>query len=143
MTNHAPKQGLDKFGHHYKGGQFIPFYVPREIMPQVEGQYYEDFKSYAASLLVEKEGVDPFSFKPHQRIMVDHAVSLSVELAVKPIIVSIDGYIIDGHHRWYWHCIKHIPISVYEISLTFEDAIEFTFSFPQTYCYRDSQGNEY
>lgn len=138
----APAGGLDKFGQHYAGGEFVPFYVPRLLMPQVEGQFYDEFRIFAGDLVSEVAGVDPHALVPHQRVTVDHAINLSPELAQKPIIVSRDSYILDGHHRWYWHVIKPENMNTLVVNKDFEDAIAFLFQFPHTYCYRDSQGNE-
>jgi len=138
----APAGGLDKFGHHYAGGEFIPFFVPRILMPQVEGQFYDEFRDFAGSHISDLPSVDPHALIPHQKVSVDHAINLTPDLAAKPIIISRDSYIIDGHHRWYWHVIQPQDMSAMMIDMDFDDAIAFTFSFPKTYCYRDSQGNE-
>ena len=37
LDHRAPKGGEEGVnGHHYKGGEFLPFYVPRPVMPQIE-----------------------------------------------------------------------------------------------------------
>ena len=142
MLARAPAGGLDKYGHHYKGGEFIPFFVPRILMPQVEGQFYDEFLSFAGSLVREVSPVDPHVVIPHQRVSVDHAINLTPEIAAKPIIVSRDNYILDGHHRWYWHVIKPENLNTLVVDKDFADAIDFLFQFPKTYCYRDMEGNE-
>lgn len=111
-------------------------------MPQVEGQFYEEFRIFAGDLVTDVPCVDPHSVIPHQRVMVDHAINLSEELAQKPIIISQDNYILDGHHRWYWHVIKPENLNTMMVHMDFEEAVDFLFTFPRTYCYRDDQGHE-
>lgn len=142
LSSHAPHGGLDLYGQHYKGGEFIPFYVPRILMPQVEGKYYDDFRKFAGDRISEHSGIDPASVVPHQRVQVDHAINLSDDLARKPIIISEDNFILDGHHRWYWHVKKPELLNVLKVDLPFNPAIDFLFQYPNTYCYRDSQGDE-
>lgn len=138
----APKGGVCKFGNWYPGGRFTPFYVPRILMPQIEGQFYDDFRNFAGSKIVERQ-IDPAKLVPHQRVEINHVISLSQEQIEKPIIVSHDGFIVDGHHRWYWHYHKPSDyLNALELQMSFVEALAFAFSFPQSYCYRDQSGNE-
>jgi len=138
----APAGGLDKFGQHYGGGEFVPFFVPRILMPQVEGQYYDEFRQFAGDLVSEARSVDPHTLVPHQKIEVSYAINLTPEIAGKPILVSRDSYILDGHHRWYWHITQPQEMNTLVVDKDFEDAIAFLFEFPKTYCYRDNPGDE-
>lgn len=138
----APKGGVCKYGKWFPGGRFTPFYVPRILMPQIEGQFYDDFITFAGDK-VRHCKLNPSDLIPHQRVEINHAVNLSQEQIEKPIIVSHDGFIVDGHHRWYWH--YHRPsdfLNALQLQMNFAEAIAFAFSFPQTYCYRDQNGNE-
>lgn len=132
---HAEHGGEERFGHRYQGGQFMPFYVPRPVMPQIDEEYYPDFIAFA-----NERGVDvlvrylePEKVHAHQRIDKIHAARMPPEVRLKTIFVSKDWYILDGNHRWALHYAEHSKVECFQISLPFEQAIELMFAFPKTY----------
>ena len=42
----------------------------------------------------------------------------------KPITISKDGYVIDGHHRWYYAKQNDLEISVLQINLDANQVID-------------------
>ena len=69
--------------------------MSRTELPQIPGKLREDFLQ---SLNVDYEDViaKPKDLQPLQEF-----VSEANSKSKKPLLISIDGFIIDGHHRWY------------------------------------------
>lgn len=76
------------------------FHVPRDQMPQIESAHVKDFlKSighpYDIELVPTKDLIPTqgeFNF--------DKVKGMDVNSMCKPILVSEDNYVLDGHHRW-------------------------------------------
>lgn len=133
----APKGGIVRWGRFYPGGQYTPFFAPRHLMPQIDGDQYEQFMSYAEGKVIQHT-IRPQEIVPHQRIEITRALTLTQEQIEKPIIISQDNFIVDGHHRWYWHNQNNDgQMNVIRLKLNFMEAIAFAFAFPPTYCLRD------
>jgi hypothetical protein len=80
--------------------------IRREYMPQVASKDYPElfiFLQKAGAKLSNKM-VAAHELKPIQKEFSDQGVTKSIgkglSLEQKPLIMSSDGYIIDGHHRW-------------------------------------------
>lgn len=54
-----------------------------------------------------------------------NAIIESGGAGLKPIIISKDGFVIDGHHRWLAADKLHRPIAVKEVDLTCEELLDF------------------
>lgn len=139
----APRGGVERFGRTYKGGEFLPFYVPRPVMPQINEEDYYDFIAFAneKGAEIKVNYIDPKQAKPHQRIDRIHAAKMPPEVRRKTIFVSRDWYILDGNHRWKLHALERSKIAVYQIDLPFEEAIGLMFAFPKTYALAYAQEN--
>lgn len=98
LTEQAPAGGLGRYGHHYNGGEFLPFYVPRDAMPQVD-----DLPAMIADALgsVHIDVARTPDLRAHQRISHRAARAMPEHVKRFPIVVSSDGYVIDGNHRWW------------------------------------------
>ena len=78
----------------------------REDMPQVNKKDLKPAisKLLKAGLKVSKGMISPMNLHPSQedihRAKVDSIISKSDPYTIKPIIISSDNYIVDGHHRW-------------------------------------------
>jgi len=125
----------------YKGGEFLPFYVPRDVMPQIDDALYPKLIQFGQvhGVVFETKQIEPHVLKPHQHIdklKANHIAALP-EVFNKPVLVSVDDYILDGNHRWLSHLLVNKPVNTYQINRTFEDAILFLFKFPGTYYYGD------
>ena len=76
------------------------FMVPREQMPQIEGKQVLPF--------LKSLGVEPTikfmkccDLKPTQSEFNPEKIrNMPAASAAKPILVSQDNYVLDGHHRW-------------------------------------------
>lgn len=138
LERHAPAGGLVSplNGRFYKGGELLPFYVPRELMPQIDGEDLPLFVTFAGDrgVLTSFDTVDPRQLRAHQRID-PHRVH-TVDLT-KPALVSDDRFVLDGNHRWHAHLERGSRMPIIRLGLTFEPAIELMFQFPRTYAYGD------
>lgn len=133
---HAPRGGAEVFGRHYNGGQWLPFYVPRPAMPQVDEMDLTRMIAdlFATGVQATFEAVHPKELRAHQRV--DHAKARSMPnvLMVKPVIVSRDSYIVDGNHRWWAH-VHHESeaMLVIRVDLPFDDAVAWLLKQPYVY----------
>lgn len=127
--------GETRFGHEYRGGQFLPFYVPRPVMPQIDEADFMDFIEFAneRGITVAVNYLTPEHLHPHQRIDRIHAERMPPEVRAKTIFVSRDWYILDGNHRWALHLAEHSKIAIFQVDLPFEEAVSLMFEFPKTY----------
>lgn len=135
--NRAPYDGyVDPInGVTYHKGSFVPFYIPRNLMPQINEDSYVDLMIFAASsgMHVTIRSVNPNSIKPHQRVNWTPGKPIPTDVVNIPIIISNDGYIIDGHHRWFINSKNNNQIIAIILDLPFDKAIPFVFNFPSTY----------
>ena len=110
------------------------FGVSRSDMPQIFGKNYQDFRDWLAGQEVtcfEKEIV-PSQYKATQcefnkeKITKMFRDSYISEHGSNPIFVSVDGYILDGHHRWICHWIQDDrPLRAIEIPLNVDQCLTF------------------
>jgi len=138
-ASHGGELGVN--GRLYKGGEFLPFYIPRPEMPQVDEKDYpalfEFVKSQSIPLLTER--FQPNQLRAHQRVSWDKVVSMDEVTFRKPVLVSQDRFVLDGNHRWTAHVHRNVPLSAYVLGLEFEAAIGLLFKFPKTYSYGDGK----
>jgi hypothetical protein len=127
--------GEDWFGKRYRGGEFLPFYVPRPVMPQIEEEDYPEFLAFARErdVRVTARLYQPQMLRPHQRLDRFHAERMPQSVEAKPCYVSRELFILDGNHRWMLHVRHNTMVPCLEIELDFERAIELMFDFPKTY----------
>lgn len=135
MNAHAPVGGADVFGRHYKAGEFLPFYVPRPSMPQVDEK---DLPRLVADAMggprVEFDVAKVCKLRAHQRINHHIAKAMDPRVKLKPVIVSSDGYIVDGNHRWWSHVHAGDEwINVIRLGLSFDIAIRWVLARPYAY----------
>jgi len=78
----------------------------RDEMPQIKKKDLKPAigKLLNAGLPVSKGTISPQKLHPSQKEIykskVDTIISKSDPYTIKPIIISSDNYIVDGHHRW-------------------------------------------
>jgi hypothetical protein len=131
--------GVD--GKQYKGGEFMPFYVPRPEMPQIDEKDYPEFFEFVESQgwSYHQENCDPKTLHFHQRVTWNSNTKITEEVLEKPILVSRDGYVLDGNHRATAHLNLGTDTPAIILNLDFEPAIRLMFSFPKTYAYGDGK----
>ena len=87
----------------YEDYGFEPFDVDREDMPQIPKDQEDAFLDYLdqEGIAFDNESVDPRSLKPTQtEFNTDKLKKPKKDKTPRPIIISQDNYVLDGHHRW-------------------------------------------
>lgn len=80
--------------------------LPRHEMPQISRQHFDDYFAYLGKhgAKVHRAAVRAGDLKPIQgeinQKMVRSIMGLGKGGFGKPVIVSADDFILDGHHRW-------------------------------------------
>lgn len=128
-------------GKMYKGGEWLPFYIPRAVMPQIDEKDYPDFFEFVKSknVLFVPKTFFPKELRAHQRVSMDKAKHMDAGNLAKPILVSRDHFVLDGNHRWTAHVLNGTQVPAFELELEFEASIELMFAFPKTYSYGDGR----
>jgi hypothetical protein len=108
----------------------------RKEMPQVEGKNISKFLEFLKSegVKFKETAIDSKKLRPTQnQFNQDKIQSMIDSIDSKkqhPIMVSKDGYVIDGHHRWLAHYNLGRKMPVIEINLDIEDALDKMHDFP-------------
>lgn len=139
LQKRAPVGGLSAYGKTFSGGEFLPFYVPRERMPQIDEADLVEFTEFAISegISFRRTSFCPKELRAHQRIDFERAMKIEESVLRKPILVSTDHYILDGNHRWMQHAVRGLRVRAIELGLEFENGLDFMFRFEKTYSYGD------
>lgn len=100
--------------------------ISREDMPQITQNNHGDFKSFLDShkIEVKTKQLHPASIMPCQNELNTHKIEnlMSNTLkTMKPIFISNDGYILDGHHTWAANLLNGTLMIVNEIGLPMND----------------------
>jgi hypothetical protein len=108
----------------------------RKEMPQVEGKNVPKFLDFLKKNDVRytEKLVDSKTLKPTQNQFNHEKIQGMIDVIdskqQKPIMVSKDGFVIDGHHRWLAHYNLGRKMPVYEIGLNIHDALDMMHDFP-------------
>lgn len=122
-------------GEDYKGGEFMPFYVPRPVMPQIHYSDYPALAEFATfrGCRVHDGTADPMTLEFHQRVTWPDGKVVPMDQLNKPVLVSNDRYVLDGNHRLMRHRQLKKKIKFIMLDRPFEDAIALLMAFPGTY----------
>lgn len=136
LAERAPAGGcVGVDGHYRRGGEFEPFYVPRMVMPQVHHHDYTALFEWAAFKGIEvstvERSTDELKFRQHVDVKTLHVSPKNYD---KPILISSDGFVLDGNHRATAHKLKGDPVTCIMFDADFESAMKLLFSFAGTYC---------
>lgn len=110
----------------------------RKEMPQIEGKNVPKFLDFLKSDGVKyaEKLVDSKSLRPTQNQFNQDKIQGMIDTIDQkkqnPIMVSSDGYVIDGHHRWLAHYNTGKKMPVIMIDLKIDDALEKMHDFPLT-----------
>lgn len=110
----------------------------RKEMPQVEGKNIPKFLDFlkAEGVKYTEKLIDSKKLRPTQsQFNQDKIQSMIDSIDTKkqhPIMVSKDGYVIDGHHRWLAHYNLGRKMPVVEINLGIEEALDKMHDFPMS-----------
>jgi hypothetical protein len=116
--------------------------IKRADMPQVASEDYPEYvKHLKANGISLKEGeMNPDDLKPIQKEFAKPKVENSIDKMIeslksggklKPIIVSSDNYVIDGHHRWIAHKNVRMMIPVLKANVKMNKLLKVTHDFPK------------
>lgn len=138
LSRRAPAHGaIGLDGQYRRGGEFEPFFIPRQLMPQVDE---EDLVALLAFLTKRKthisiRQVDPDDLLFHQHVFEDRVPAIDSADMNKPLLVSAEGYVLDGNHRATAHKRYGTRPVVFRLATDFTDSMKLLFSFPKTYTY--------
>lgn len=110
-------------------------WIPRREMPQVDEANLVDMVRDA----VESIGapglrvMDPHKLHAHQRGNHAKAGSMTEQVRRKPIVVSSDGFVVDGNHRAYANRIHNELTVAIELPVPFDEACRWLFTLPYVY----------
>lgn len=115
--------------------------IKRDDMPQIEEKYYDEYFKYLKKngINITKDTVDPDDLKPTQSNFSKPGIERSIEKFVevlkgkrelKPIIVSSDNRVIDGHHRWLAHKSIGMKIPILKANVSAKKLLDVTHEFP-------------
>jgi len=116
--------------------------VSREDMPQVEAKDYDAYIRYLKNrkITLTQGEMNPDDLKPIQKDFHKGGVERALDRMItaikngekfKPIIVSKDNYVIDGHHRWIAHKNARMMIPVMKSNVNMNKLLNATHDFPQ------------
>jgi hypothetical protein len=114
--------------------------IPRDKMPQVKSKDYDELVSFLKKkkISMTKRKVKAKDLKATQSNFnvdkITQAVAKYKTLAqAKPIIVSSDGFVIDGHHRWLGAVNVGGDISIMQASVKAKELLDAINQFPKTF----------
>jgi hypothetical protein len=121
------------------------FGISRSAMPQVAGKHYAELLDYLKDngANFKMETVPANSLKAIQGEFSDVGIAKSLDKRIqgrgkKPIIASIDDFIIDGHHRWLaaLNTDSKEEVDIIRVNRTGKDLLQLVIDFPKT-TYKD------
>ena len=114
-------------------------YVPRSVMPQIDEADLPALISFVTEHGVRVTEVtrSPDQLHFHQRVNLHRVATMPQAVYDKPLLISRDGYVLDGNHRAVAHKQRGEPASAIQLDATFLGAMRLLFSFPKTYTYGD------
>lgn len=120
----------------------------RFAMPQIEYKNISDFLSWAKkeyNLLSHSKNVDPKDYIPTQKDFNEDKVNAIAEKKLylsKKIIVSGDGYILDGHHRWLGAAQNDDKIPAIILRAPYEECLAIMKYYPKSFTKRINEEGE-
>jgi len=121
--------------------------IPRTELPQIKSDDVPEFIKWLETLGVQSERIN--NFDPKELIPIQKQINLDKVSGMvakkgldslasdKPVMVSSDNHLIDGHHRWYaLYDLGHPEISVVKIDMPAEELISTMKSWDKT-SYKD------
>lgn len=116
--------------------------ISRSDMPQIESKnvpLFLDWLMVNSGKAWRKETVRVGTLLPTQKEYneekVKNMMNISSEVLTKPIIVSSDNYILDGHHRYSAMLKKDINIKfeIFRVDMGIVELLEYANKFPLTF----------
>lgn len=102
--------------------------IPRDQLPQVRSEDREGLCDYLAKAGVEHDDtmIDPKALKPTQAEYSPSKVQKAKDFSGddRPLLTSVDGHVLDGHHQWMAHLEKGVnPVRILRFSLPISQLI--------------------
>jgi hypothetical protein len=114
--------------------------ITRDNMPQVKSSDHEELLVFLKSkgIRLSKKTVKAKTLKATQKNfnkdkIVGAAANYGTLSKAKPIIVSKDNYIIDGHHRWLGSYNVGGDITILQANVKVDELLKAVREFPKTY----------
>ena len=110
--------------------------IPRHELPQIRSFNVPDYLNWLHSehhVISHKETVEASHLKPLQAaIETDRVHAMNPgQSAEKPMVVSKDNYILDGHHRWYQAQLTGEKLNVIRVNVGMKDLLRITKGYPK------------
>jgi hypothetical protein len=124
--------------------------IRRKDMPQIKSDYIEDFLKYMKSegVLVRRIMIPVDRIKATQKeINTQKILKLMHDEAEnhlnKPIIISKDNYLLDGHHRWLalWNKFDDYKLVAHQANVYIRDLLELASGFSKVAFKRVNEEN--
>lgn len=110
--------------------------IPRSEMPQIKAEHRGAMVNFMKARGVQHEQVelDPVELKPTQAEFSPAKVKKAMEFdgGDRSILVSSDGFVLDGHHQWLSKREKGEPIKAIRLDAPIEDLITLANEFPSS-----------
>lgn len=115
--------------------------ISRFKMPQIDAKHHDHFVAYTKKngINVKNKTLNPSTLIATQSQFNKAKISAITDSMVSgkykpnPIMVSNDGYVLDGHHRWLAHKELKQKIPVLEIGLPVDKMYTFLHEYPKSY----------
>jgi N12 class adenine-specific DNA methylase len=122
-------------------GEFTAFHpdtgtigIPRAEMPQIKQEHRGAFVNYAEArgITHEEDTVPAASLKPTQAEFAPAKVQkfLDNDAGDRAVLVSSDGYVLDGHHQWVAALDKGGDVRVIRLNASIRDLLPIAHDFP-------------
>lgn len=115
--------------------------IPRKDMPQIKSKDVQDFFKFLKDKKIStvKKTINVSKLKATQgefdkaKIQKGMDDIESGDMPDKPIIISKDGYVIDGHHRWLAYVNLGRYMDVFEVNTNAKKLIELMNEYPKAF----------
>lgn len=125
--------------------------IPRREMPQIDSKHHAHFLNHLkkSDVSAVKKTMDPSKLKATQGHFNKEKISSimdgiqSGKMDSKPIIVSKDNYVMDGHHRWLAHSNLNKDIDVHQVNVKAKKLLDLMKDYPKSYTEKLYESIEY
>jgi len=115
--------------------------IDRKKMPQIKSADLQDFFKFLKDKKIStvRKTVDSSKLKASQGQFDKEKVKKALDdlmagnLPDKPIVVSKDGYVIDGHHRWLAYVNAGKDMDVFEVNVKAKELISLMSEYPKSF----------
>lgn len=117
--------------------------IPRKEMPQIKSEHRGAMTNFLAARGVTgaAETVEASSLKPTQREFSPDKVkqALNFKGNDRPVLVSSDGHILDGHHQWMAKAQQEAPVKITRLSAPIAELLTAMKEFPSAGMTKDAE----